>query len=172
MPLVPGDHAGEVVALVQGPAHGEQCGGVGQVDYGVVDDERLLPRGLGAGEQDDVVRGGHLLKEVAAIGLVAGRNDEHEGTCGQEGVLRIGGRQDGRRERGVSGGAAAAQLERPGPVGVVVDQAAGVEGGEVVVQPGDAVRELAAQVFEEVLEADPCGAAWAMRRAAMRSRAR
>src|SRR5690606_24902445 len=42
--------------------------------------------------------------------------------------------------------------------GVVVDEATGVESGEVVVQPGDAVRELASQVFEEVLEADPGGA--------------
>lgn len=98
VPLVPGDDAGKVMVLGQRPAAGEQRCRVAQIDHGVVDDERLLPRRLGAGEQDDVVRGGHLLQAVAAVGLVARRNDEHERTSGQEGVLRIGGRRDDGRE--------------------------------------------------------------------------
>ncbi|WP_184503556.1 hypothetical protein [Streptomyces sp. NEAU-LD23] len=60
------------MALSQDPAAGEQGYGGAQGDDSVIDDEPLLPRRLRAGEQNDVVRRGHLLQAVAAIGLIAG----------------------------------------------------------------------------------------------------
>src|SRR5690606_22980126 len=92
-------------------------------------------------------RGSSHLRERRQVqqGERARGNSPYRGTAGQG-------------KGGVSGGAATAQLERIDPVGVFVDQTAGVESGEVVVQPGDAVRKLAAKVFEEILEADPGGA--------------
>lgn len=57
------------------------------------------------------------------------------------------------------------------PRGVIGVPFAGVQGGEVDVQPGHALREAPAQGFEEVFEADAGGSA-ASRSAVRRSKAR
>lgn len=84
VPLRPGDDARDLVALGQGAAGGHQSSGVVEIGDDVVDDEGLLPRRLGACDQDDVVRGRDLLQAVAAVGAVTRGDDEHDGTSGQD----------------------------------------------------------------------------------------
>ncbi|GJF20961.1 hypothetical protein SHO565_15250 [Streptomyces sp. HO565] len=88
------------MACGQGPAPRQQRGRIAEVHDGVIGDVRLLPRGFGAGEQHDSVGVRDLLKAVAAVVLISGSDDKYNRASGQEGILRIEGRQG--REKGVS----------------------------------------------------------------------